>query len=101
MGATFGFEAFSAFPFAFWEVVSFGNSLVKGINSGAPGRYFRSGTGTVNPYGEVSKRKSNYGIGGLPLQSGNSRANSKEFSQWHRVLNSAREHTSSGSQSAT
>jgi hypothetical protein len=53
-GATFGFGALSTFPFAFWEVVSLGRSLVKGINSGAPGRYFRSGSGTLKPCSIVS-----------------------------------------------
>ena len=48
-GATFGFAAVSALPFAFWEVESLGRSLVKGMNSGAPGRYFLSGSGTLNP----------------------------------------------------
>lgn len=54
-GATFGLGAVLAVPLAFWDVVSFGRSFVKGMNSGAPGRYFRSGSGTLNPYDEVSR----------------------------------------------
>ena len=48
-GTTFGLGALSTLPFAFWEVVSLGRSLVNGMKSGAPGRYFRSGSGTVKP----------------------------------------------------
>lgn len=45
-----GLPGFSAFAFAFWDVEPFGNSFVNGIYSGAPGRYLRSGSGTLNPY---------------------------------------------------
>ena len=34
---------------AFCDVLSLGSSLTKGINSGAPGRYFRNGSGTRRP----------------------------------------------------
>lgn len=33
----------------FWEVEDLGSSFVKGMNSGAPGMYFRSGSGTLKP----------------------------------------------------
>lgn len=54
-GATLGFEAsFPAFPLAFCEVESLGNSFVKGMNSGDPGKYLRSGSGTLKPYCRIS-----------------------------------------------
>lgn len=53
-GATFGLGALSTFPLAFCEVESLGNSFVNGMKSGAPGKYFRSGSGTLNPYEVVS-----------------------------------------------
>lgn len=34
----------------FMDVLWVLNSFVKGMNSGAPGRYFRRGSGTLNPY---------------------------------------------------
>ena len=38
-----------ALVFVFCDVESLGNSLVNGRNSGAPGMYFRSGSGTSIP----------------------------------------------------
>lgn len=47
--ASLGLDALLSFAFCFWEVVSLGSSLVKGMKSGAPGRYFRRGSGTLSP----------------------------------------------------
>jgi hypothetical protein len=48
----------------FIEVLWVDSSLEKGIKSGAPGRYFRRGSGTLNPYkrNHVNYR-SNRGVG--------------------------------------
>lgn len=44
-----GLEALFSFAFCLLEVVSLGSSLVKGMKSGAPGRYFLKGSGTLSP----------------------------------------------------
>jgi hypothetical protein len=46
----FYFAFFSLLGNDFWEVDSLGNSLLKGMNSGAPGKNFRRGSGTLSPY---------------------------------------------------
>lgn len=48
--ATLGLDALLSFAFCFWDVLSLGSSLVKGIKSGAPGRYFLKGSGTLSPF---------------------------------------------------
>lgn len=43
------FSFFSPVTNGFCEVEVLGSSFVKGMNSGAPGRYLRSGSGTLKP----------------------------------------------------
>lgn len=40
----------------FWDVDSLGSSLAKGMNSGAPGKYLRRGSGTRRPWPGIISR---------------------------------------------
>lgn len=68
--------------------MSFGRSLVKGMKSGAPGRYFRSGSGTWKPYRDVSSGSmtgAKVKVKNIHLQSGSFPASNTGLSQLHKV----------------
>lgn len=70
------------FAFTFCEVVSFGRSLVNGRNSGAPGMYLRSTSGTTMPC--ICQRGSpQQGRDGRHLLSDSSRGHSITFFPQH------------------
>lgn len=99
---TLAFASLGAFCFVFWEVESFGSSLVKAMKSGAPGRYFRNGSGTLKPckshqWHPFAHWEADY----LPLVSESSPTNSKVLSRLRKVWSWGHGHTSSWSPSAT
>ena len=49
-GRPLGAPAAFGFCLSLWEVVFLGSSLVNGMNSGAPGIYFRRGSGIFRPF---------------------------------------------------
>jgi hypothetical protein len=85
----------AALFFAFWEVVFLGRSFVKGIKSGAPGKYFLSGSGTLKPCSIIRTGSAKRPLPYSPLRFGNFLIDNKARALSHKVLSLMHGHTSS------